>query len=83
MHKKRTTTTVEEHYYYGLTLEPTLLLKLLEHATTYTDDAWLHLIVERAQAIADGECLTMADYATLVQPVATAEANTATATTTA
>lgn len=73
MHKKHVKVVTVEHYgYTGIMIEPALLLKLLEHATQYTDDAWLHLIVERAHILChergSDEPLTMADYPTLIAP---------------
>lgn len=74
MHKKHVKVVTVEHYgYTGIMLDPALLLKLLEHATVYTDDAWLHLIVERAHQLChergSDEPLGMADYPLLIAPV--------------
>jgi len=74
MHKKHIKTTTVEHYTYsGIILDPALLLRLLEYATEHTDDAWLHLIVERANKLCyEQGCeypLGMLDYPGLIAPV--------------
>jgi hypothetical protein len=74
MHKNHIKTTTIEHYTYsGIVLDPALLLRLLEYATEHTDDAWLHLIVERANKLCYQQgCeypLGMLDYPSLIAPV--------------
>lgn len=74
MHKKHIKTTTVEHYTYsGIVLDPALLLRLLEYATEHTDDAWLHLIVERANKLCyEQGCeypLGMLDYPGLIAPL--------------
>lgn len=74
MHKKHIKTTTVEHYTYsGIVLDPALLLRLLEYATEHTDDAWLHLIVERANKLCYQQgCefpLGMLDYPALIAPL--------------
>lgn len=65
--KKIKTIIVEKFKYdndYGITLEPSLLLKLLEfaHQEAKTDEQ-LHAVVARAHMLAhDEDCLEMEDY---------------------
>lgn len=72
MRKKKTisTTIVEKFRYddYGISIEPALLIKLLEfaHEEAKTDEQ-LHSIVSRAHAIAyDHGCLKMDHYYKLI-----------------
>lgn len=66
--KKIKTTIVEKFKYddYGISMDPTLLLKLLEFAHEEAkSDEQLHSIVSRAQMMSD-ECLGMDHYSKLI-----------------
>jgi hypothetical protein len=74
--KKIKTTIVEKFKYddYSISLDPTLLLKLLEFAHEEAkSDEQLHSIVSRAQTMSD-ECLGMDHYSKLItEPTAPEE----------
>ena len=66
--KKIKTTIVEKYKYddYSISLDPTLLLKLLEFAHEEAkSDEQLHSIVSRAQMMSD-DCLGMEHYSKLI-----------------
>lgn len=74
--KKIKTTIVEKFKYddYGISLDPTLLLKLLEFAHEEAkSDEQLHSIVSRAQMMSD-ECLGMDHYPKLIMEPTVPEA---------
>lgn len=68
--KKVKTIIVEKYKYddYGITVEPSLLLKLLEYAhEEASSDEQLHAVVARAHMLShDEDCLEMEDYHKLI-----------------